>query len=303
MLFGVLGACCFCAGGFASARLSVAWGPAKANFFRLLTSLSLLALGVLVTGWAISAPSITALPVWVWLALAGAGALHFGIGDTGLMIAYRTLGPRRALVLAMVGATMTAVAMDSVLAGRLPTLWQALLLLMAIFGTFGALDRQTWMQGDVRLLRRGIVAAAVAALGQGAANAVAAQAIAHVPLWQATGLRLLGALPIAVLVLVLLPMTPQGYAQQPGHRRGKSLLPIWLGVSALIGPILGISAINAGLAAEGGAMFTQAALMLLPLLMVPVAWMMDGDRPQRRALVSLVCVVASLLILALSSSM
>ena len=89
-------------------------------------------------------------------------------------------------------------------------------------------------------MRLGIAAAAVAALGQGAANGVAAIAMRQVDvaLPAATGLRLLlGVAAGAGGVVdrrVARGVTEAAYAQQSGHRRGVKAAWPWLLLSSLL---------------------------------------------------------------------
>ena len=58
---------------------------------------------------------------------------------------------------------------------------------------------------------------------------------------------------------------------------------MWLLAAALLGPIIGLVAYQQALVVTPGAV-VQAIASLVPVVVIPIAWLVDGDRPGWRGI-------------------
>ena len=273
MVFALLTAILWSASSIASARTAKLLGGARANLARLALASVLLALWLGLShgfGW-------TAQGWW----FVASGAIGLGLGDIALFSAYARLGARLpALFTHCLGAPLGA-AIEWAWLGTPLHLDEALCIAVILGGVVLALapDRHALRHDRGFLLGCvfGLLSACGLALSavmsrQGFAAATAAgHPIGGV---DASLLRNLGGLAVCALWF---PLT-RPVAERPTLRR---LLP-WLGFTALVGPTLGVVCYQMALAEEKVGV-VQAVVALVPLLVIPLAWAIDGDKPRKRA--------------------
>ncbi len=288
MHFAIFTAILWSFAGFASSRLSRLYGAAQANLLRLFCAtilLTLLALGL----------NVFALPAGAWL-FALSGFLHLAVGDVGLFAVYRRLGPRIGVLAVSCLAPPTALVVEWLVLGTV-VLWSQLLLAAGVLVcvAFAVAPRER-MHLSAFELRRGIVAGIIATLGQGSSAAVSRMGYAEVA---AAGQQVGPYMPTllrcasgcAGVFLWLLWRKTRGEAirgkqtDMLPHRRIGGHPLAWLGVSTLLGPVIGVLFLMKALETTPSVL-VQATLSTLPIFMIPVAWFFDGNAPSRRSLLS-----------------
>ncbi|TVR44153.1 MAG: hypothetical protein EA402_07765 [Planctomycetota bacterium] len=280
MLFALLTLFLWTGAAYASARSARLAGALRANRWRLLVALPVLA----AVGWW-WAPDPLGPGLWWFLV---AGALHLGLGDMGLFAAYRRLGPRLSLLIALCLTPLMSGVIEWWWLGTRPGWAQAFLALLVLAAVAVALAPTERLRLAPALWWSGIACAVAAALGQALGAVATRQGFALQPdagavataAWRVAG----GA---GVLLVVALFWREPAFAR--GH--GRRLAP-WLAVSVLLGPCLGIPAYQQALATVPAAL-VQAVIAALPLTIIPLAWIFDGDRPSRRALLAGLVAVAA----------
>ena len=273
MQYAFLTAFLWSASSIASARTARMLGGPRANAARL--SLAVVLLG----GWlALSHGLAWHHEAWWFVA---SGVVGLGLGDIALFSAYARLGARLpALFTHCLGVPLGA-ALEWVWLGTPLHLGEAICIVTILVGVALALtpdrhalrhDRSFLVGCAFGLLSACGLAVSAVLSRQGFAAATAAGA--PITGLDAALMRNLGGLS---LCLLWLPLT-SAVVPRPTMRR---LLP-WLGFTALVGPTLGVVCYQLALA-EMKVGVVQAVVALVPLLVIPLAWAIDGDRPRKRA--------------------
>ncbi len=247
------------------------------NLVRLLLALLLLA------AWSHSAGQGFAGVATGWFVFSG--VIGFGLGDLAGYAAFARLGSRLAVLvihcLAMpLGALIEWLWLGTVLTPA-QLGWSALIL--------AGLGIATWVPPAAALAERahfgsGLALCGVAALSQalGAvtsrkAFALSALAGVRVDAGTAAYQRCAGGTLVVLMVALCLRSRPR-----PRAGSWRQALP-WLVVHTLAGPVIGVACFQWALST------TPAGLVLpilatIPLLVTPLAWMLEGERPSRRSL-------------------
>ncbi len=282
MGYALLTALCWAFGGFGSSRISRHYGPARANGTRLMIASGVLALILVATGRSLS---------WtVALLFALSGFLHLTVGDIALFGTYRRLGPRMGVLMVCSLAPPTALIAEWYMLGtRLPPdkLLCAAGILMAVGCAVAPRERAHLSPHE---LKWGLLCGAVSGIGQGlgaALNRVAFEQNDGIGDWEAAFFRVLagGAGVWAwVAILTLLGKRPLLRPDELiPHRKIEGHPWVWMGLSVAMGPVLGMMFLMKALASTPSGL-VQAALSTLPVMMIPVAWGLDGNRPSLRSM-------------------
>ncbi len=299
MIFALLTALCWSLGGFGSSRIARHYGSAPANGMRL--TLAALVLG----GIGVVVGSSFLIPNRSWFLLAG--FLHLCLGDIALFAAYRRLGPRLGVLMvcsispavALIGEWMvlgTTIALSQLLCAA------AVLLMVTL--AVAPRERRHLSPAEFRI---GVFAGVFSAVCQGfsaVVNRIAFDGIVEtIPPWIPAGYRVsAGALGVGGYLLILYlcgrrpfqrPHELIPHKKMEGHPLG------WMIISVLLGPVLGmIFLMRAFESAPAG--LVQATLATLPVFMIPVAWIFDGNVPSKRSVVagtSAVALTAALILM------
>jgi drug/metabolite transporter (DMT)-like permease len=278
MLYAFLTALLWSASSIASARTAKHLGGPRANRARLALAVGLLALWLAATtglhGWGPAA--------WWFVA---SGAIGLGLGDMALFSAYARLGARLpALFTHCLGAPLGA-ALEWAWLGT-PLHWpEAACIAVILAGVALALtpDRKALFpgKGGDRSFLLGCSFGVLSACGlaisavmsrKGFASAVGDGApIAGL---DAALLRNFGGLAVC---LVWAPFT-----RKPDEPVAWRTVWPWLVFTALVGPTIGVVCYQMALS-EVKAGVVQAVVALVPLLVIPLVWVVDGERPRHRA--------------------
>ena len=225
---------------------------------------------------------------WFWMGLSGIVGL--GIGDSGLFAAYVVIGPRRSLLMMALAPIFAALSAYILLGETIPALGDAGIAVTLVGVVLVILEAEE-RSGERRISGRqkasGVVFGLIAALGQGVGLALSKKgidlnpAVALNPL-SATLMRLLlGALFIWLLALAL-GRVPKVLAAvtDVGAMRNTA-------VASLLGPYLGITfSMVAVTFTEAGV--AQTLLSLMPVMIIPVVWILYHQRTSWRGILGTV---------------
>lgn len=305
MWFAVICVCVWSIGAYGSARCARNWGSAAANRWRLgLASVILLALclprGVVPWRWELG-----------WLLTAG--VLHLGLADVALFAAYRLIGPRLATLVCLSCAVPVALVAEWLWFGRHPDAPGIALAAGIVVLVVVALAPAERIRLGARAIRLGLACGLLASLGQGLSQVIQvigmrrldAAGIAVDP-FLGSLCRCLGGFAILLLVWPVMRLRATGdvaasYAastERLGLQAGRRVWP-WLLLTVVCGPILGIGALTLALERASSPGLVQAVIAALPVVVIPITWLLDGDRPSRRSLLAGLGAVACVIALAL----
>jgi len=288
MVFAFLTTVLWSFAGFGSSRIARHYGSAPANGLRLLCATALL------TGWVLLLQGNLRLPPGAgYFALSG--ILHLAVGDVALFAVYRRLGPRIGVLAVSSLAPMVAMCVEWGLLGTaIPGMKQVLGLGVLVSVVLAVAPRDRGHLSAFEL-RRGALAALLATVGQGASAAVTrmgyaeARAAGMVDLgpWMPTLLRCAAGGAGVLVYLAVGALRGKAVFSKPAdllHARRIEGHPLfWLGVSTLLGPVLGVMTLMKALEAHPAGL-VQAVLSTLPVMMLPLAWYFDGTVPSRRSM-------------------
>ena len=278
-------------------------GGTTANFYRLCVSTLLLAMWAHLFGEGISGGAF-----WLFFL---SGCIGFGVGDLALYQTIPRLGPRLTSLVVHCLAAPFAALMEWLWMGTHLTQAQIFSGLVILTGVAIALAPREHWHIPPTVLVRGILLAILAALGQGLgavvsrkAYAVVAHAGQNVDGLTAAYQRILGGLifsaPPSLWVLLKNrlknPGSNSGAAADPRSRRSVWL---WVLLNSLAGPTVGVGCFQWALkTAPSGIVLPIVATT--PIVVVPFAFLFEGDRPGPRSLLGGVIAVAGAISLTLA---
>ncbi len=281
-----------------AARSARLLGGLAANLSRMLLALALLALWAHVVGQGIGGPSLR------WFLLSG--CLGFGLGDIALFLAITRIGPRLTILLAQCLAAPFGAIIERVWLGtRLgpAEIGCAALILCGV--ALAVAPRKT--PEPIDGLGLGVLCGVLAGLGQalGAVVSRKAYAVAEVAAFPVDGgtaayQRMLGGIVI----------TAAFYAVAAGWQRWRRVVKNdapgrwraawpWVVANALAGPALGVGCYQWALSSTPSGIVLPL-VAATPIVTMPLAFLIDGDRPTRRAVLGGIVAVAGAVGLALA---
>jgi drug/metabolite transporter (DMT)-like permease len=310
MLPAILTAILFAGSGICGQRAAVGLGALKANALRLL--LATLALGSLAywTG-PVDLTTCTAQRLFY------SGVVGFGVGDVALFLAYPRLGARLTLLLYLCSAPLFGTIGDIWLVGTFLTLHQALMGGVILCGVAVALSAGLRLPPALRgaghrsAVRWGVLLALLAGCGQGFGAALSrlAQAEAVREGLVITGigqafLRVLPGMGFAMLTWYFSMKLPNwlGGGKRADERkfiRGANKVMnrrvwLWLLAAASCGPIGGVSCFQWALGElRSGVVLSITATT--PLLVMPLSYWLEQDRPGWRGVLGAIIAVAGVI--------
>jgi len=268
------------------------------NAYRTVMAIGLLAVTHLIFLGTII-PSATSSQ-WLWMGLSGIVGL--GIGDSGLFAAYVTMGPRRSLLLMALAPAFAAVS-AYVLLGEMIGELAVVGIVVTLIGVVTVILEEEERSGEAKMSGRrrvvGVILGLVGAMGQGVGLALSKKGIEFNPAMvlnplSATLMRLLlGALFVWMLAL-LSGRLPQLFAASHDLDAMRSTA-----VASFLGPYLGITfSMVAVTFTETGV--AQTLLSLMPVMIIPVVWVLHHQRTSWRGILGAVIAVVGVTIIFLS---
>jgi drug/metabolite transporter (DMT)-like permease len=280
-------------------RLSLHLHGTKANLLRLTLGALLLGAWSHAFGFGIGGAGFPLLFL--------SGCIGFGVGDLALFQAYPRLGARRAMVMAQCVAAPMAALIEWAWLGHAPTLAQAGYAALILVGVGFALLPHEDSDEPTHHLKAGILFGLVAAFGQGFGAVLSrkayAVAAAHGQEFHGVGdglnaayQRMLGGILVTVIFFLYLKL-----AHKPDDSRPNNWSKAWplLIANCLCGPTLGVTCYQWALISTP----THIALPIIattPLMVIPLAHFIDGERITKRAVFGGLVAVAGVIGLALA---
>jgi drug/metabolite transporter (DMT)-like permease len=287
------------------------FGATRANFMRLALATACLAALAHTRGQGLAGPAFW----WFFVS----GCIGFGLGDIALYVALPRIGARLTVLLTQCLAAPIAAAAEWGWLGTRVSLAQAACGVAILLGVALALAPGRVDATRRSLLVVGLVAGVVSAFGQGLGAVVSRKAYdvstAHgvqIDGMTAAYQRILGGLLVTGLTLLPLrtrtpaanPATPlraevaaSPATEAPAHPRLTRGIP-WMVSNALAGPVLGVSCFQWALSTTPSAVVLPI-VALTPIVVIPLAWLLEGDRPGKRATLGALVAVAGAAILAI----
>jgi drug/metabolite transporter (DMT)-like permease len=279
-------------------------GPMRANLSRLVVAAIALGLFAHTLGHGLTSASLG------WFLLSG--IIGMGFGDLGVYGALPLLGSRLTVLMTQCLAAPIAALGEWLWLGTRLTAAQVTWGLVILAGVAFAIMPSEASPPRVRVRPVGFLFGLLAAAGQGLGALVsrkgvmAADAAGEAAHNAAFGLTaayhriLAGLVFIALWLLVLrllrrLPAAPPAPAD-PAARRNRQW---WILANGLAGPVAGVGCYQWALATTPSGIVLPIAATA-PLLSIPIAFWLEGDRPTRRSVVGGVVAVAGCIALTLA---
>lgn len=287
MLPSLLTTVCFSLSVIFAARSARILGGPVANLSRLALAAVLLGIWAHLFGLGLGGASLP----WFFLS----GVIGFGLGDTALFGALQRIGPRLSILLTQcLAAPIAALAEWLWLGTRLSSL-EAICAGIILAGVGLALAPDRSFDEDRRSFWIGVILGIGSAAGQGLGAVVSRKAndVAHLAGVTIDGgtaayQRILaGILVTALAFLFIKKMRPQPGQVGPGEWR--RAWPMVVG-NALAGPAIGVACFQLALrTTPSGVVLPIVATS--PLVTMLLTWLIDNERPTRRALIGSVFAV------------
>jgi drug/metabolite transporter (DMT)-like permease len=280
----------------AASRTTRILGGTTANFVRLCLATLFLAL------WAHSFGQGFGGGAMRWFFLSG--LIGFGLGDLALYQALPRIGPRLTILLVQCLAAPFAAAAEWIWMGTTLTPHQIGPALVILIGVAIAIAPQKGIRTDRRTLILGVSLGVFAALGQGLGAVISRQAyaVAALSFGEVDGLtaayqRILGGLLFAAPPALWLmwrdqlrarELDPEQDQLRAGRRR--AVWP-WVLVNSLSGPALGVGCYQWALSVQPSGIVLPI-VATTPVVVIPFAWLIEGDKPSLRSVLGGLIAVA-----------
>lgn len=271
----------FAVSAVAANRTTRLLGGISANFWRISLAALFLALWAHTLGSGLRG---SAFPYFLL-----SGFVGFGLGDLALYQTLPRLGSRLSIVLVHCLAAPFAACAEWVWLGTALTLIQILSSLTILAGVALALAPSEHLKLTRRMLGTGVFFGCAAAVGQGFGAVLSRKAyevatLAHQPIDGLTAAyqRILAGWLVAAITFALLRSRNQRF-RAGAENRVERAMP-WVLLNSLAGPTLGVGCYQWALATSP----TGVVLPIIattPIVVIPFARVMEGERPRVRSLV------------------
>lgn len=246
------------------------------------------------------------------------GVIGFGLGDIGIFYALPRIGSRLTLLMAQCVAAPIAGIAEWFWLGTTISLTQVLAIGIILAGIVLALAPKNLPPSGLPAFLAGITFGLLAAFGQGLGAVLSRKAYAlanaqgnwgdglsvmeRIWMGATTGYQRLigGSLVIVVFFLMSFLIRSWRSHARPGFAEAPlSSKARYVFLNAAAGPVFGIICFQWALATTPSAI-VQPIIAMTPLVVMPMAWYLEGDRPDRRAVTGALISVLGVIILALS---
>jgi drug/metabolite transporter (DMT)-like permease len=291
---------------FAS-RTTRALGGTLANFYRLGVSAILLAIWAHAFGKGLGGGAL--------LVFFLSGCVGFGVGDLALYQTIPRLGPRLTILMVHCLAAPFAALTEWLWLGTRLTTAEIVSGLVILTGVAIALSPREHLHLARKTLIQGIALGLVAALGQGLGAVITRKAYALLKLngqsmdgGTAAYQRILGGLLLAALPSLWIAAKkrskrpccePRNGAADPGIREPRQTTWLWVLLNSLAGPTLGVGCYQWALENNPSGVVLPI-VATTPMVVIPLAYLLEGDRPGPRSLLGGIVAVAGAVALAIS---
>lgn len=280
-------------------RVAVKLGGAWGNLMRL--ALATLVLGIFVR---FLTPDAMRWESFRWFFVSG--LIGFGLGDVALFTAYERIGSRLTILLNLCLAPLFAMLLEWLWLGTAVGPRVVVCALLILTGVAMAIRPNSKSLAKVPLRGNfwvGVLAALIAGFGQGTGAVVSRKAESVALALGASGSGITAAFQRVVagllfsasaVLLIRLFGSPREWQtwRTPLDRK---VVP-WLFGAALFGPVIGVSCFQWALQSlESGVVL--AVVALTPIVMMPLAYFTEGDRPSPLSLAGALLAVAGVVML------
>jgi drug/metabolite transporter (DMT)-like permease len=272
-------------------------GGVTANFWRITLASAFLGIWAHTMGFGLTG---SALPFFVI-----SGFVGFGVGDLALYQALPRIGSRLSILLVHCVAAPCAALAEWLWLGTTLTSVQVLASFTILVGVGLALAPDKQLRISRRILVTGILFGIIAALGQGfgavlsrKAYQVASQAGEHIDGLTAAYQRIVAGWLVAALAYAMARTSRASpeLVLGSGDWKGTKAWP-WVILNALAGPTLGVGCFQWALATEPTGVVLPI-VAITPIVIIPFARVMEGERPARRSLAGGLVAVSGAVLLA-----
>lgn len=282
-----------------ASRSTRALGGIKANVIRISISTLLLGLWAFTLGGGFDGPAR-----WLFFV---SGCVGYGVGDMALYLALPTLGSRLSMVLVHCLAAPFAALSEWIWLGTRLGGVELGAAALILGGVAVALAPEKGAPAHGKDLVNGIMLGVLAAVSQGIGAVLSrkAFALARAEGWNMDGgtaafQRILGGFLITMVATWVLTRYQSNWGRaQSRDEKGLDRVWPWVLGNCLAGPILGVSFFQWALKSTASGIVLPI-VATTPILVIPLARWLEGDRPSRRSLAGGVVAVVGAVWLALS---
>jgi drug/metabolite transporter (DMT)-like permease len=267
-------------------RTAIRLGGLMGNAWRLTVAMAFLGAIVL-----IFYRDSLAWPTFGWFLVSG--FIGFGIGDVGLFLAYERIGSRLAVLLNLCLAPVFATLAEWIWLGNGLTSREIGAAGVILSGVAMALWPNRDRVRSVELkgsFSAGVIAAIVAGFGQGTGAVISQKAnqVEHALGLEINGLseagqRVVAGVIVGWLTALIWSRLQPGMKLKPeisGSKNTPGTTFAWVVMAALCGPVIGVSCFQQALAAMDNSGLVLAIVAATPIVLMPMAWLTEKDRPQ-----------------------
>lgn len=270
-------------------------GAARANIGRLIVAVTVLGVFAHTLGHGLTSASLP------WFLLSG--IIGMGIGDLAVFAALPLLGSRITVLMTQCLAAPVAALGEWLWLGTRLTLPQILWGVLILAGVAIAITPSRKSPPRVKVRAIGFLFGFIAACGQGVGALVSRKGVnvaqaagesVHDVTFGLTAAyhRILAGFVFVIVwfaVLRMLQRLPVAPPVGPGADRRRAFL--WMTANGVAGPVLGVGCYQWALATTPSGIVLPI-VATAPLLSIPIAFWLEGDRPPRRAIAGGVLAVA-----------
>jgi len=296
MIAALLTVLLFACSGLSGERSARYFGGQLANLFRLFFATVLMG-GVTLVFFRDSLRGES----FAWLFLSG--IVGFGFGDIALFLAYVRIGARLTILMNLCTAPLWSALLERVWLGTMlssPQLAAGAVILSGV--ALALLARPPGTGHGSRLV--GIACGLAAGCGQGLgavisrkAFDVAAQQEFALNGFSAAAQRVSGGFLTVLVVVVILSMVSCSHSR-PTAVTSPLKARLWLAMTTLCGPVLGVSAFQWSLIDLPAAVST-AVIATTPIAMIPLTMLVEGERPNALSILGSCVAVAGVIFMVL----
>jgi drug/metabolite transporter (DMT)-like permease len=280
-------------------RVAVKLGGAWGNLMRL--ALATLVLGILVR---FLTPDAMRWESFRWFFVSG--LIGFGLGDVALFTAYERIGSRLTILLNLCLAPLFAMVLEWLWLGNAVGPRVVICALLILTGVAMAIRPNAKSFAKVPLRGNfwvGILAALIAGFGQGTGAVVSRKAETVALALGASGSgitaafqRVVAGLLFSAAAVLLIRLFGSRKEWETWRTPLDRKVVPWLLGAALFGPVIGVSCFQWALQSlESGVVL--AVVALTPIVMMPLAYFTEGDRPSPLSLAGALVAVAGVVLL------
>lgn len=248
------------------------------------------------------------------------GMIGFGLGDIGIFYALPRIGARMTLLMAQCLAAPVAGLAEWLWMGTTLSGLQILAVVLILIGISIALAPSKLPDASRKAFYAGLAFGVLAALGQGLGAVLSRRAYAaaaesgtwqgDLDIWESIAMgatsgyqRLLGGTVVIVLFFIASRyIRAWRTAADPSHAGAPlSIKAKYVLLTAATGPVFGIICFQWALATTPSAV-VQPIVAMTPLVVMPMTWLLEGERPNLRSVLGSVVSVGGVLLLAFAPS-